>query len=245
MWIVPAIDLLQGKVVRLSQGKEHSAVIYSEDPLAVAKAFESAGAEWLHIVDLDAAFGRPDVNASFIQSIRDHTSLQIQLGGGIRSEERIAFWLQKGIQRVVLGSIAVSSPELVKKAVETHGPHAITIGIDIQNQKLAIYGWKETSEQDLLPFAQKMQALGIRNAVITEISADGMLTGPKLDTPLSIIQNTNLSIWISGGIGTLDHIGAIFALHQPRIEGVIVGKALYEKRFSLEEAIERFQSRNT
>lgn len=244
MWIVPAIDLLNGKVVRLTQGKERSAVIYSENPISVAKQFEYAGAKWLHIVDLDAAFGRPNVNTFLIQSIRDQTSLWIQLGGGIRSEERIAFWLQKGIQRVVLGSIAVKSPELVKKAVETYSPEAISIGMDIKNQKLAIHGWKETSEQDPLAFAQKMETLGIRHAVITEISADGMLTGPKLETPFSIIQNTTLSVWISGGIGTLEHIGSIFALNQPSIEGVIVGKALYEKRFSLEEAIGRFQLRN-
>ncbi len=241
MWIVPAIDLLNGKAVRLSQGKEHSAVVYSEDPVSVAKSFESAGAKWLHMVDLDAAFGRPDVNTSLIQSIRNHTSLWIQLGGGIRSKERITFWLQQGIQRVVLGSIAVKSPELVKKAVETHGQHAIAVGIDIQNEKLAIHGWKETSREDPLFFAQKMETIGIRKAVITEISTDGMLTGPKLDASLSILQNTSLSIWISGGIGTLDHIASIFALHQSAIEGVIVGKALYEKCFSLEEAIERFQ----
>lgn len=241
MWIVPAIDLLNRNAVRLSQGKEDSAVIYSEDPVSVAKTFESAGAKWLHIVDLDAAFGRPKVNTSLIQSIRNQTSLWIQLGGGIRSNERIAFWLQNGIQRVVLGSIAVKSPELVKKTVETYGPHAIAVGIDIQNQKLAIHGWKETSTDDPLSFAQKMENLGVRKAVITEIVTDGMLTGPKVENSLSIIQNTTLSIWISGGIGSLEHIDSIFSLQEPKIEGVIVGKALYEKCFLLEEAIERFQ----
>jgi phosphoribosylformimino-5-aminoimidazole carboxamide ribotide isomerase len=247
MLIIPAIDLLGGKTVRLSKGVEASAVVYSDRPAAMAAEFEAAGAKWIHVVDLDAAFGRPDVNAVAIERILRSVRIPVELGGGVRSAEKIRFWLDKGIGRVILGSAAVEDPGLISNAVEEHGCERIVVGIDVRNGRVAIRGWTEDGAADYLDLARDMQLLGILRVIVTEISTDGMLSGPKLEPMSRIARETGLSVIVSGGVGTLsdlEEVDRCGGAEKRRIEGVIVGKALYEKRFSLKKALHRFQKGN-
>jgi phosphoribosylformimino-5-aminoimidazole carboxamide ribotide isomerase len=217
MLIIPAIDLLGGKTVRLSKGVEASAVVYSDRPAAMAAEFEAAGAKWIHVVDLDAAFGRPDVNAVAIERI-------------LRSVR-----------------IPVEDPGLISNAVEEHGCERIVVGIDVRNGRVAIRGWTEDGAADYLDLARDMQLLGILRVIVTEISTDGMLSGPKLEPMSRIARETGLSVIVSGGVGTLsdlEEVDRCGGAEKRRIEGVIVGKALYEKRFSLKKALHRFQKGN-
>jgi phosphoribosylformimino-5-aminoimidazole carboxamide ribotide isomerase len=244
MLIIPAIDLLGGKVVRLRQGEESSSTVYADDPAAVAKDHESAGVKWIHVVDLDAAFGRPDVNANAVKRILGHVRVPVELGGGIRDAERIQLWLEKGISRVILGSAAVRNPDLVREAVDRHGAEAVVVGIDVRNGKVALHGWKEDSSQNYLDLAREMQYLGIRRVIVTEITADGMLTGPRLDPMIQIAKETDLFVIVSGGVGKIEDLEKIYQLKTERIEGVVVGRAIFEKRIILKDAIERFQTDN-
>jgi len=242
--ILPAIDLLDGKAVRLSKGVEASAVVYSDRPEDVAAEFEAAGARWIHVVDLDAAFGRPHVNAATVERILRSLSIPIELGGGVRDEEKIRFWLEKGVGRVILGSAAVENPLLVRNATEKYGNESVVVGIDIRDGRAAVRGWTEDSARDYIGLARDMQKLGVRRVIVTDISADGMLGGPRLESMLRIARETGLSVIVSGGVGSINDLEEIGTRRKSAgrgIEGVIVGKALYEKRFSLKEAILRFQ----
>jgi phosphoribosylformimino-5-aminoimidazole carboxamide ribotide isomerase len=244
--ILPAIDLLGGKAVRLSRGVEASAVVYSDRPDAVAAEFEAAGARWIHVVDLDAAFGRPHVNTSAVERILRSVRIPIELGGGVRDEERIRFWLGRGVGRVILGSAAVEDPVLVRNAAGEHGNECVVVGIDIRDGRAAVRGWMEDSARDYLDLARDMQSYGIRRVIVTDISTDGMLGGPRLESMQLIARETGLSVIVSGGVGTIRDLEEIAGNRGPDgrcIEGVIVGRALYEKRFSLREAIRRFQEK--
>jgi phosphoribosylformimino-5-aminoimidazole carboxamide ribotide isomerase len=246
MLILPAIDLLGGKAVRLSKGVEASAVVYSDRPEAVAEEFEAAGARWIHVVDLDAAFGRPHMNDATVERILRSVNIPIELGGGVRDEERIRFWLGKGVGRVILGSAAVENPELVRNATQEYGNESVVVGIDIRDGRVAVRGWTEDSARDYLDLARDMQKLGARRVIVTDISTDGMLGGPRLESMLRIARETVLSVVVSGGVGSIKDLEEIAGRRESAgrgIEGVIVGKALYEKRFSLREAIHRFQEK--
>jgi phosphoribosylformimino-5-aminoimidazole carboxamide ribotide isomerase len=238
--IIPAIDLLGGRVVRLTQGREESAVVYSDRPEETASAFESAGADWIHVVDLDGAFGRPGVNAAAVERITGSVRAAVELGGGIRDAERIRFWLERGVGRVVLGSAAVRNPGLVAEAVASHGPEAVVAGIDVRNGRVSVAGWTEDGGRDALDFAREMESAGVRLAVVTEISADGMLAGTDARSASRIAESTGLSVIVSGGVGRMEDIDAIARLGIPGITGVIVGKAYYEGRIDLAGAIRRF-----
>jgi phosphoribosylformimino-5-aminoimidazole carboxamide ribotide isomerase len=240
--IIPAIDLLNGKVVRLTRGEESSSTVYGGDPSAVAQAYEEAGAKWIHVVDLDGAFGRPGVNAGAVERILESVRVPVELGGGIRDAEKIRFWLERGVGRVILGSAAVEDPDLVRQSVERHGAEAVAVGIDVRNAMAAVHGWQENSSRDYLDLARKMQDYGILRVIVTEINADGMLTGPRLDPMIRISEETRLRVVVSGGVGGLEDLEKIQKLKKDRIEGVIVGKALYEKRIILRDAVERFQT---
>ena len=241
MILFPAIDLLDSQAVRLQQGLENSKTVYSNDPPAMARSFEDAGAKWIHVVDLDGAFGRPEVNDQTIKDIISRVSIPIELGGGIRSLERIDYWLEQGARRVILGSIAIKDPELVKTAIEKHGPDAIVVGIDMKDGKVAIHGWQDKTEVDAITLAQQMKNVGLTRTIITDIATDGMLTGPKLDMMLKIAKETGLIVIASGGVGCLDDLATIQAETANGIEGAIVGKAIYEKKFMVEEAMKKFQ----
>jgi len=243
--IIPAIDLLAGRVVRLSRGAEASAVVYSDRPDAVAAEFEAAGAGWIHVVDLDAAFGRSGVNAAAVERILRSVRVPVQLGGGVRNAETIRHWLGGGVGRVILGSAAVENPGLVADAVAEHGASRIVAGIDVRDGRVATRGWTAENPGDYLDLARDMQSMGVRRVIVTEISTDGMLSGPELGPVSRIAAETGLSVIVSGGVGTLSDIEGILDRGGPegrRVEGIIVGRAIYEKRISLKEAILRFQT---
>ncbi|MFC1569821.1 1-(5-phosphoribosyl)-5-[(5-phosphoribosylamino)methylideneamino]imidazole-4-carboxamide isomerase [bacterium] len=241
MIVIPAIDLLDGKVVRLVQGKENSATVYADDPLEFAMQYQEAGAKWIHVVNLDGAFGRPGMNDAVIERICRNVNVPIELGGGIRTLDRIEFWLERGIGRVVLGSVAVQSPEIVKQAIEKHGAESIVAGIDIHEGKVAISGWTETTEIHYIELAQKMKALGIYRIIVTDIETDGMFTGPNIGTMTDIAGNTGLAVIASGGVGTMDDIRKVADAAKSGIEGIIVGKAIYENKIDVAKAIKAYQ----
>jgi phosphoribosylformimino-5-aminoimidazole carboxamide ribotide isomerase len=245
MLIIPAIDLLGGRVVRLSKGVESSAVVYSDRPEAVAAEFEAAGAGWLHVVDLDAAFGRPEVNAAAIDRVLRSVRIPVELGGGVRDAEKIRDRLDRGVSRVILGSAAAENPGLVARALAEHGCDRIAVGIDIRDGRVASRGWTEEGAADYLGLARDMQSLGVRRVIVTEISADGMLTGPKLEPMIRIAAETGMSVIVSGGVGAmsdLDEVDRRGGAAGVNLEAVIVGKALYEKKISLKEAVHRFRN---
>ena len=241
MLIIPAIDLLGNKVVRLRMGKESTAHVYSDDPLETALHFEKSGAQWIHIVDLDGAFGRPAINDQTIKKIVQKISIPVELGGGIRSQKRIDYWLNHGIGRIVLGSVAVENQELVNFALKQHGNESIVIGIDIQDGRVAIHGWQEESVVEYLDCAKTMQDIGINRLIVTEISTDGMLSGPQLEAMINIVKNTDLKVIASGGISSLQDLKSIARYTKLGIEGVIIGRAIYENKFTVKEAVEQFQ----
>ena len=241
MQIIPAIDLLAGNVVRLRQGKEKSAKIYETDPLCVAQSFQEAEAQIIHVVDLDGAFGRPGFNDATIQRLIMNVSIPIQLGGGIRSRARIAYWLDQGIHRIILGSAAAQNPALVSDAVRKFGSESVVVGIDIQDGLAVVNGWTQSSDTDALTLAESMKSLGIGRIIITEIITDGMLTGPKTDNMRMIARETGLNIIASGGIHTMSDLELLSEMIFDGIEGVIIGRALYENKLLLPEAVERYQ----
>jgi len=240
MLIIPAIDILGGKVVRLVQGIEEKAKVYSNDPLKMASRFEELGARFIHVVDLDGAFNRPEVNDSVIKLLIKNLSIPIELGGGIRSLDRIKYWLDMGVRRVVLGSMIVENPNLVEKAGSQYGTEPLVAGIDVKNGYVSIHGWKSKSRVKPLDLAREMKSVGLKRVIVTEIAADGMLVGPKLEHATVIAKSTDLSVIVSGGVGSLKDIESV--AESRCFEGVIVGKALYETKISLNEAIENYQN---
>ena len=240
MIILPAIDLLDSKAVRLEKGRENSAVIYSRDPAETAKQFEQAGAAWIHVVDLDGAFGRAGINKNCILNILKNTKCSVQLGGGIRSYEQAAFWLKQGADRVILGTAAAESGDLIGRLIHDFGPDKITAALDLKNGIVSIHGWQSVSEQTGLNLAIKLEKAGLIRAVVTDIDTDGMLRGPKLDEMLNIARMTNLKIIVSGGISNAEDISRVAKYKQDGFEGVIIGKAIYEKRIDLKEVIGQY-----
>jgi phosphoribosylformimino-5-aminoimidazole carboxamide ribotide isomerase len=244
MLIIPAIDLLNGKVVRLLRGDEKTAVVYADDPAVPAAAFEAAGARWIHVVDLDAAFGRPGVNASAVERIRTAVRLPLELGGGIRSIEQARAWIRAGVARVVLGSAAVENPALVGNAVAEFGPEAVVGGIDLRGGSAAIHGWTDDSGMDGAALAVRMAASGVIRVIVTDISTDGALAGPNPE-PCRRIARIGLKVILSGGVSCAADLESLRVNAGDEIEGVVVGKALYENRLPLAKAVARFQESGT
>jgi phosphoribosylformimino-5-aminoimidazole carboxamide ribotide isomerase len=234
MVIYPAIDIKGGKCVRLMQGRFSEVTVYSDSPLEMAKKWEEAGARYIHLVDLDGALEGMQVNGDIIEGIAKTVKIPVQLGGGIRSLETIENVLARGVNRVILGTSAVSNPELVKEAIEKYGDR-IVIGIDAKDGMVAVEGWERISDLKAIDFAQKMQAIGARTIIYTDISRDGMLKGPNLEAMHEMAQNVSIDVIASGGVSSLKDI---IDLSQTGVEGAIVGKALYVGNVSLEEAIE-------
>lgn len=235
MHIYPAIDLLEGQVVRLRQGKRHQCTIYSSDPVAFAKAWKEAGATWLHVVDLDGAFSGEPKNLTHVTAIAKAAGINVQLGGGMRHIETIIKAIRAGVSRVVLGTRACQSVEFVREAVETFGSEKIAVGIDAQNGQVAVEGWTQASSWEALTLAQAISAAGVRTIIYTDIATDGMFTGPNIPALQTLLAETDLDIIASGGVGTLADIEALKQL--PRLHGVIIGKALYDRKIDLREAI--------
>lgn len=234
MRIYPAIDIKGGNCVRLSQGKFDKVTVYGDDPAAVAKQWEKCGAEFIHIVDLDGAQQGRDINGEAIRQICTSVQIPVQVGGGIRTAEDVKKRLSWGINRVILGTVAVTRPELVREMVLQFGA-AVAVGIDARDGLVATHGWERSSELDAVAFAQDMCRLGVATIIYTDIATDGMLAGPNLEAMQQMVGSVSANVIASGGVGCLDDI---CALKKTGVEGAIVGKALYAGKVDLREAIQ-------
>lgn len=240
MLIFPAIDLRGRQVVRLSRGDFSAETVYGSNPVEVARKFEEAGARWVHVVDLDGATeGRP-VQTSLIADIVESTNLKVQTGGGIRSFEHASAVLSAGVERIVVGTAAVENPELLERLLDQHGER-IVVGIDAKAGVAATDGWVKSSSQSAEAIAVRARALGARHFVVTDIATDGMLAGPGIDLLRSVGEAVEGGLIASGGIATLDDLATVAQI--PAADGVIIGRALYEGKINLADAVERFQER--
>lgn len=233
MIIFPAIDIKDGNCVRLYKGEFSTAHKVAENPLETARKFQADGAKWLHMVDLDGAKDAKPQNTEIFCDIARETSLKVEVGGGIRTLETVETYLSRGISRVILGSVAVRNPELVKTAVKEYGDK-IAVGIDAKNGMAAVEGWLDTSEAYYLDLAKAMEQAGVSTIIYTDISKDGTLSGPNLQELEAISQAVSCNIVASGGISNLDDI---IALRKLGLYGAICGKSLYQGTLDLKEAI--------
>jgi len=236
MTLFPAIDLKDGKAVRLSKGLMESAKIYNESPVAQVKIFEEMGAEWVHLVDLNGAFAGEPVNHEEIKKIRASTNVKLELGGGIRDEATIKTYLDLGIDRVILGSIAVKDPQFVR---EMAAKYRVVVGIDAIDGYVAVEGWGEVSSMKATDLAKEFAAAGVEAIICTDVGRDGMLTGVNVDFTLDVARASGLPTIASGGLKERAEIDALAATGE--IEGVIVGKAYYEGTLDLEKALKEVQ----
>ena len=231
--IIPAIDLIDAKCVRLSQGDYNQKKVYNENPLEVAKMFEDAGIRRLHLVDLDGAKAKHIVNYKVLETIATKTSLLIDFGGGLKSDEDLRIAFESGAQMVTGGSIAIKDRATFESWILKYGAEKIILGADALNGKIAVSGWQEDSGEDILPFIKDYVNKGISKVISTDISRDGMLTGPSFELYREIMNEfNNLELIASGGIAIMDDI---YKLDEMGIPGVITGKAVYEGRIKLEE----------
>ena len=231
--LIPAIDIIDGKCVRLSQGDYDTQKVYNESPLEVAKEFEANGIRRLHMVDLDGAKSSHIVNYKVLDQIAGHTSLTIDFGGGIKTDEDLTIAFEYGAQMVTLGSIAVKNPDLFKSWLHKYGAERIILGADVKDNRISVNGWKEESQQELLPFLADYTQEGIRKVLCTDISRDGMLQGPSIELYKQIMgQFPDMHLIASGGVSGLDDI---IRLDEAGIPAVVFGKALYEGRITLKD----------
>ncbi len=237
--LFPAIDLRDGRAVRLLRGEFGAETVYSDDPVAVAVAYQAAGAGWIHVVDLDAARTGVPVNLDLVAAIAAGVSCPVQAGGGVRSPEAAARLLDAGVTRVGVGTVAVEEPAVVETLC-TRYPGRVAAGLDARGSQLAVRGWTETSATDLTDAARRLEEMGVGALVVTEIGRDGTMAGPDLDQLAAVLAATAVDVVASGGVGSLDDLRSLSALEPVpgrRLAGVIVGRALYEGRFSVEEAL--------
>lgn len=232
MRIIPAIDIIDGKCVRLTKGDYSTKIIYNEDPLEVAKEFEENGIQYLHIVDLDGAKSNNIVNHKILESIATKTSLQIDFGGGIKTNEAVQLAFDCGAKQITGGSIAVSNPEMFSGWISTYGADKIILGADCNNRKIATDGWLKESELDVIEFIDSYQKKGIQYAICTDISKDGMLQGASNELYREIMKATGISLIASGGVSCMNDL---YQLKELGCEGVILGKAIYEGNITLNE----------
>ncbi len=233
MRIYPAIDIKDGNCVRLLQGRFSDVTVYGKNPAEMAKKWEEQGGEFIHVVDLDGALKGNGANAQKIKEICESVSVPVQTGGGIRTMEDIKTKLSYGINRVIIGTKAVSNPEFIKEAVEKYGDK-IVIGIDAKDGMVAVEGWEKTSDFTAIEFAKMMVDMGVKTIVYTDISTDGTLAGPNVEAMREMAAAVDADIIASGGIGSIEHIKS---LADTGVEGVIVGRALYTGNVELKDAI--------
>ena len=236
MKIYPAIDILEGKAVRLKQGQKAEATVYG-DPLEMAAKWVSKGAEWLHVVDLDGAFLGKLKNLDLLREMAAAVPLaKIQVGGGIRSRALLDSLLDAGIQRVILGTAAAQDPDFVEEALREY-PQNVAIGIDALDGIVRVSGWTQNSNIRAVALAKRLQELGARLVIYTDISRDGVLDGPNVQAVREMLDNTDLSVIASGGVSAIADVRHLAELDHPRLDGVIIGKAIYEGVIQLEEAL--------
>lgn len=237
MIIFPAIDLRGGRCVRLLQGRAEAETVYSDDPGAMARSFRSAGAEWVHVVDLDGSFSGARVNVEAVQAIVA-AGLKVELGGGLRDEATVERVLSSGVTRAVIGTRAAEDPAFVAGLVRSWGDR-IAVGIDARDGLVAVKGWVETTKLKALDLAKKMEDAGVATLIYTDIATDGMLKGPNLTALKAVLGTVRCDIIASGGVARLSHIEALTKLadDQPHLAGVITGKAIYERTLDLGDAL--------
>ncbi|MTH16709.1 1-(5-phosphoribosyl)-5-[(5-phosphoribosylamino)methylideneamino]imidazole-4-carboxamide isomerase [Flavobacterium sp. LC2016-01] len=233
MRIIPAIDIIDGKCVRLSKGDYDTKIIYNENPLEVAKTFEAHGIEYLHLVDLDGAKSSKIVNYKILEQIASQTSLKIDFGGGLKSDDDLRIAFESGANQITGGSIAVKNRAIFEKWISEYGSEKIILGADAKDEKIAVSGWLEESNEDLIPFIKDYMNKGIEYVICTDIAKDGMLEGPSFDLYSKILAEAKgVKLIASGGISTFDELPKLAELG---CEGTIIGKAIYEGRISLKQ----------
>ncbi|MEC5174564.1 1-(5-phosphoribosyl)-5-[(5-phosphoribosylamino)methylideneamino]imidazole-4-carboxamide isomerase [Chryseobacterium nepalense] len=232
MKIIPAIDIIDGKCVRLSKGDYGTKKIYNENPLEVAKEFENFGIKYLHLVDLDGAKSKHIVNQKVLEAIAKETSLEIDFGGGLKTLEDIEIAFNSGAKQITIGSIAVQDPDFCFDLIEKYGPEKIMLGADCDNRKIKTSGWLEESSFDIIDFILKYQNKGIKNVICTDISKDGMLQGASDELYEEILEKTDIGLIASGGISDMEDL---FKMKTIGCSGTIIGKAIYEGRINLQQ----------
>ena len=237
MLIIPAIDLKNGRCVRLIQGEADSETIYSPDPAFIARKFEKAGAKRLHLVDLDGAFKGRCVNEECIRAIINNISIPVQLGGGLRNEEDIERMFDLGITSVIVGTLAVKKPKSLENAIKRYPGEKIILGIDTRNRKVFIQGWQEKTSIDDVEFAKMWKDIGIQRVVFTDISKDGMLTGPNFLALKDFASRSKLNVVASGGVSSVKDLKKLNNLRMYGVDQVIIGKAIYEGKLNIEELL--------
>ncbi|MTI17861.1 1-(5-phosphoribosyl)-5-[(5-phosphoribosylamino)methylideneamino]imidazole-4-carboxamide isomerase [Rhodobacteraceae bacterium RKSG542] len=237
MIIFPAIDLKEGKCVRLKLGDMDQATVFNDVPADQAKAFQDQGFEWLHVVDLDGAFAGESRNGDAVEAILAATTNPVQLGGGIRTMEHIDAWLEKGIARVILGTVALRDPDLVKEACKKY-PDRIAVGIDAKGGKVAVEGWAETSELTVVDLAKQFEDAGVAAIIYTDIDRDGVLKGLNIPSTLELANAVSIPVIASGGLADINDIKRLLEEDCDILEGAISGRALYDGRLDPTEALE-------
>jgi len=242
MHIIPAIDLKNGKCVRLLQGRDDATTEYSSDPVAVAKRWQELGAKRIHVVNLDGAFGRASGNVEIVRRIAQNVAAEVQFGGGLRSMVDIEVAAATGVRRFVLGTIAIENKGLLADCVRLVGPERVIVALDASKGKVATKGWTEVTDRPVLDVALEMEEMGIQEILYTDIGRDGMMTGPDLATLKILATETNLKVIASGGISNRDDVLELARLGLKGISGVIIGKALYEGKIDLRQIVEELRS---
>ncbi|MEN6478974.1 MAG: 1-(5-phosphoribosyl)-5-[(5-phosphoribosylamino)methylideneamino]imidazole-4-carboxamide isomerase [Anaerolineales bacterium] len=238
MILYPAIDLRHGRCVRLQQGAFDAETVFADDPAEAARRWAGEGAEWLHVVNLDGAIGDPSApNLAALERILAAVPIPVQFGGGVRSVADVAALLALGVSRVIIGSIAVTAPEVVREAVRVHGAEAIAVGIDARDGRVAIHGWAETSTRDAIELASTMAALGVERIIHTDVQRDGRLSGVNIEACRQMAREAGVEVIASGGVATLDDVRAACAAEPDGVTGLIIGMALYRGAFGLAEAL--------
>ncbi len=235
--IYPAIDMRDGKCVRLVQGDYDQETVYGDSPFDMAKSFVDQGAEWIHMVDLDGAKDGQRVNDRFVIEAAQKLNAKVQIGGGIRTEEDVKHYLDNGVDRVIIGSLAVKEPELVKQWLRTYG-EKIAIGLDAKNGYVATHGWLETSSVKAVDLAREFAEAGAETFIFTDIANDGMLSGPNTEATAELARATGKSVIASGGVSSLDDLRELAKFQKDGLSGAICGKSIYTGRFTVKQALE-------
>ena len=239
--VFPAIDLIDGKCVRLLQGVYSIETQYSDDPISQALSFQEEGASWIHIVDLDAARTGIANNASIIEKIASRLEIPVQVGGGIRDLERARLIFDSGVTRIVIGTAAIENPSLLEELVSIG---RVAIAVDLKGNKVAVHGWKKKTDMSYTDLFERFEKTGVDAYIVTHIERDGTLEGPDIDAYKNIISSTTKDVIASGGVGSIDDLRdlSLLDVNGKNLRGVIVGRAFYEGKFSLSQAIEAFES---
>lgn len=238
MLVIPAIDIKDGNCVRLKQGDFSKKTIYQEDPIKVALSFQRAGAKRLHIVDLDGAQSGISKNREILKKIVLEVDLPVQIGGGLRTLDQIEHWINLGVDRVVVGTLAVVQPEIIRKSLEEFGPQKIILAIDARKGKVAIEGWQRESEVEAVDLALKFKLLGLERILYTDISRDGMFSGPNVASIREAAERTGLKVIASGGVSSIQDVERLQELEPYGVDSVVIGRAFYERRILPEEVFD-------